>query len=95
MDLLAEDGDVASAVMGVAFPAGNDDFRAARDRCSQACRRFNETPEDSPGEIRSRRFLEFVPRARRSRWFIADPCIASSAQGAIAPTTPARPSRTT
>lgn len=45
-------------VAGVAFPAGNDDFRAARNRCAQACRRFNETPEDSPPELRSSLFLE-------------------------------------
>jgi len=54
---LPEEADAVHAA-GVAFPAGNDDFRAARDRCAQACRRFNETPEDSPGELRSSRFLE-------------------------------------
>jgi len=57
MDPQMDDSDVAPAV-GVAFPAGNDDFRAARDRCAKACRRFNETPEDSPGDVRSGRFLE-------------------------------------
>jgi len=57
MDLVDE-CEAVPPVAGVAFPAGNDDFRAARDRCAQACRRFNDTPEDSPGEVRSSRFLE-------------------------------------
>ncbi len=48
---------------GTAYPAGNDDFRAARDCCSQACRRFNETPEDASPELRSSRFLEYVRHA--------------------------------
>jgi len=62
LDLL-EEPDAAHAV-GVAFPAGNDDFRAARDRCAQACRRFNDTPEDSPGELRSTRFLDIIRPGR-------------------------------
>jgi len=43
---------------GVNFPAGNDDFRAARNRCAAACRRFNETPEDATADVRSMRWLE-------------------------------------
>ncbi|KAK4447850.1 trimeric LpxA-like protein [Podospora aff. communis PSN243] len=61
---LPEEADAVHAAAGVAFPAGNDDFRAARDRCAQACRRFNETPEDSPGELRSSRFLDITRPAR-------------------------------
>ncbi|KAK1750463.1 trimeric LpxA-like protein [Echria macrotheca] len=59
----SEESDVAPAV-GIAFPAGNDDFRAARDRCAQACRLFNETPEDSPAETRSRLFLDIIRPGR-------------------------------
>lgn len=42
----------------ISFPAGNDDFRQARNACAQACRQFNDTPEDAPPEIRVRRWLE-------------------------------------
>jgi hypothetical protein len=42
----------------ISFPAGNDDFRAVRNDCARACRRFNETPEDAPSEIRCNRWLE-------------------------------------
>ncbi|KAK3934617.1 trimeric LpxA-like protein [Diplogelasinospora grovesii] len=49
---------------GIAFPAGNDDFRAARNRCAQACRRFNNTPEDAAPELRSSRWLDIVRPAR-------------------------------
>ena len=42
----------------ISFPAGNDDFRAARNECARACRRFNETPEDAAPEVRCRRWLE-------------------------------------
>ncbi|KAK0625121.1 trimeric LpxA-like protein [Bombardia bombarda] len=49
---------------GIAFPAGNDDFRAARNRCAQACRRFNGTPEDAVPEVRSSLYLDIVRPAR-------------------------------
>jgi hypothetical protein len=42
----------------ISFPAGNDDFRAARNDCARACRRFNETPEDADPEIRCKLWLE-------------------------------------
>ncbi|KAK3314085.1 trimeric LpxA-like protein, partial [Apodospora peruviana] len=48
----------------IAFPAGNDDFRAARDRSAQACRWFNNTPEDAPPEVRSSRWLDIIRPAR-------------------------------
>ncbi|KAK0724192.1 trimeric LpxA-like protein [Lasiosphaeris hirsuta] len=62
MDSL-DDTETAHAT-GVSFPAGNDDFRAARDYCAQACRRFNETPEDALPEVRSGRFLDIIRPAR-------------------------------
>ncbi|KAL2268006.1 hypothetical protein VTJ83DRAFT_2852 [Remersonia thermophila] len=34
----------------VIFPAGNPDFRAVRNRCAQACREFNKTPDDADPE---------------------------------------------
>lgn len=42
----------------ISFPAGNDDFRAARNACARAYRRFNETHEDAAPEIRCERWLE-------------------------------------
>ncbi|KAK3690185.1 trimeric LpxA-like protein [Podospora appendiculata] len=50
--------------LGIIFPAGNDDFRAARDRCAQACRRFNNTPEDASPDVRSSLWLDIVRPAR-------------------------------
>ncbi|KAK3904172.1 trimeric LpxA-like protein [Staphylotrichum tortipilum] len=44
----------------VIFPAGNSDFRAARNRCAQACREFNRTPDDADPEERSRKWLDIV-----------------------------------
>jgi hypothetical protein len=52
-----EDTD-ESLPRAISFPAGNDDFRAARNDCARACRRFNETPEDAAPEIRCKRWLE-------------------------------------
>ncbi|KAK0713658.1 trimeric LpxA-like protein [Lasiosphaeria miniovina] len=49
---------------GVAFPAGNSDFRAVRNRCMQACRIFNETPEDAPPVVRSRLWLDIIRPVR-------------------------------
>ena len=42
----------------VIFPAGNSDFRAARNHCAKACRKFNATPDDADPEERSRKWLE-------------------------------------
>jgi hypothetical protein len=42
----------------VIFPAGNPDFRAARNRCARACREFNSTPDDADPEERSQKWLE-------------------------------------
>jgi hypothetical protein len=42
----------------VIFPAGNSDFRAARNRCARACREFNTTPDDADPEERSQKWLE-------------------------------------
>ncbi|KAB5536253.1 hypothetical protein GE09DRAFT_1063093 [Coniochaeta sp. 2T2.1] len=50
----------------ISFPAGNDDFRAARNSCARACRRFNETPEDAAPEIRCTRWLDIVNPDRAS-----------------------------
>lgn len=51
----------------ISFPAGNDDFRAARNNCARACRRFNETAEDAPPAVRIKRWLEIVqPGSSRS-----------------------------
>ncbi|KAL1861602.1 hypothetical protein VTK73DRAFT_7001 [Phialemonium thermophilum] len=44
----------------ISFPAGNDDFRKVRNDCARACRRFNETPEDAPPEVRVRRWFDIV-----------------------------------
>ncbi|KAL2185722.1 hypothetical protein L209DRAFT_343062 [Thermothelomyces heterothallicus CBS 203.75] len=44
----------------VIFPAGNSDFRAVRNRCAQACRVFNSTPDDADPEERSQRWLDIV-----------------------------------
>ncbi|KAK4185230.1 putative maltose O-acetyltransferase [Podospora australis] len=44
----------------VAFPAGNQDFRDVRNRCSRACREFNNTPEDSVPNVRSQKWLDIV-----------------------------------
>jgi len=55
-----EEPQAAVVYGGTAFPAGNDDFRAARNYCAQACRQFNNTPEDAPPEVRSSRWLEYV-----------------------------------
>ncbi|KAL2161091.1 hypothetical protein VTH06DRAFT_8804 [Thermothelomyces fergusii] len=44
----------------VVFPAGNSDFRAVRNRCAQACRLFNSTPEDADPEERSQKWLDIV-----------------------------------
>ncbi len=46
------------------FPAGNDDFRAARDRCARACRAFNDTHEDAAPTERATRWLEYVTHPR-------------------------------
>ncbi|KAK4097267.1 hypothetical protein N658DRAFT_294761 [Parathielavia hyrcaniae] len=42
----------------VIFPAGNPDFRAARNRCARACRVFNSTPDDADPEERCQKWLE-------------------------------------
>lgn len=42
----------------VVFPAGNSDFRAVRNKCAQACREFNMTPDDADPEERSQKWLE-------------------------------------
>jgi hypothetical protein len=42
----------------VVFPAGNSDFRAARNRCARACREFNQTPDDADPEERAQKWLE-------------------------------------
>ncbi|AEO60463.1 hypothetical protein MYCTH_116629 [Thermothelomyces thermophilus ATCC 42464] len=44
----------------VIFPAGNSDFRAVRNRCAQACRVFNSTPDDADPEERSQKWLDIV-----------------------------------
>ncbi|KAK4247467.1 trimeric LpxA-like protein [Corynascus novoguineensis] len=44
----------------VIFPAGNSDFRAVRNRCAQACREFNNTPDDADPEERSQKWLDIV-----------------------------------
>jgi acetyltransferase-like isoleucine patch superfamily enzyme len=44
----------------VIFPAGNPDFRAARNRCARACREFNSTPDDADPEERSQKWLDIV-----------------------------------
>ncbi|KAH8895862.1 trimeric LpxA-like protein [Thozetella sp. PMI_491] len=46
------------------FPAGNDDFRAARDRCARACRAFNDTHEDAAPSERASRWLDIVRPVR-------------------------------
>lgn len=38
----------------VAFPAGNDDYRAQRLRCAKACRDYNSLAEDTLAEERER-----------------------------------------
>ncbi|KAK3367739.1 trimeric LpxA-like protein [Podospora didyma] len=48
----------------VAFPAGTVEFRAVRNRCAQACRRFNETPEDAAPAQRSNLWLDIVRPVR-------------------------------
>lgn len=52
---------------GVSFPAGLDDFRAARDRCAQACRRFNSMPEDATPDVRTSLFLDIIRPARNRK----------------------------
>ncbi|KAK3955214.1 hypothetical protein QBC32DRAFT_253704 [Pseudoneurospora amorphoporcata] len=54
-------------VAGVSFPAGLDDFRAARDRCAQACRRFNSMPEDATPDVRTSLFLDIIRPARNRK----------------------------
>ncbi|KAK3303033.1 trimeric LpxA-like protein [Chaetomium strumarium] len=44
----------------VVFPAGNPDFRAARNRCARACREFNQTPDDADPEERAQKWLDIV-----------------------------------
>jgi hypothetical protein len=43
---------------GTSFPAGNDDFRAARDHAALACRRFNAVPDTAPPHQRVTAWLE-------------------------------------
>ncbi|KAL0467588.1 trimeric LpxA-like protein [Neurospora intermedia] len=52
---------------GVSFPAGLDDFRAARDRCAHACRRFNSMPEDATPDVRTSLFLDIIRPARNRK----------------------------
>lgn len=49
---------MSPAYAKIAFPAGNDDFRAVRNHCSRACRKFNDIPEDAPAESRVAAWLE-------------------------------------
>lgn len=42
----------------IAFPAGNDDFRAARNRCSDAVRRFNSTADTTSSVERAKLWKE-------------------------------------
>ncbi|KAM7190447.1 Trimeric LpxA-like protein [Naviculisporaceae sp. PSN 640] len=64
MDMPSEEPHPAVVCAGISFPAGNDDFRAARNYCAQACRQFNNTPEDAPPEVRSSRWLDIIRPAR-------------------------------
>ncbi|KAM7210191.1 Trimeric LpxA-like protein [Rhypophila decipiens] len=64
MDSPSDEPHPAVVYGGVSFPAGNDDFRAARNYCAQACRQFNNTPEDAPPELRSSRWLDIIRPAR-------------------------------
>jgi hypothetical protein len=41
-------------VKRIPFPAGNDLYRAARVRCSIACREYNNQPEDATSEDRAK-----------------------------------------
>lgn len=55
---IASTPDEATYFPEVVFPAGNSDFRAARNRCARACREFNTTPDDADPEERSQKWLE-------------------------------------
>ncbi|KAM0333947.1 hypothetical protein ACHAQA_000964 [Verticillium albo-atrum] len=49
---------------GIAFPGGNPDFRAARNRCAKACAAFNALSESSAPAERVQAWLNIVDPAR-------------------------------
>lgn len=49
--------NTASQFPKIAFPAGNNDFRTARNRCSLACKRYNEIAEEATVDERVAAFL--------------------------------------
>lgn len=51
-------GAMAGNPPPIGFPAGNDEFRAVRNHCARACRRFNEIPEDAEMSTRVAAWLE-------------------------------------